>query len=575
MISRGTRPILPASRHMLFISLQLLLSHIIASVLALGVYIWLTGQHLSSTTIDLVGMGTVGLLGLIFTLNLQYGFYRSGQLVTGSERQGLWTQRLDKSICVWPLHNYLKQLRLLRQRAEARAHEEKLNREQMLEQARNAASQEERNRIARDLHDSIKQQIFSISVSAAAAKAHMHADMGSASEALEDIQRSTREAQIEMRALLQQLRSSPLEQTNLREALQTQGEALGYRTGAHVTCEIGNLPSADLLPPQTEEQLFRIVQESFANIARHARATHVWLTLQQEEEQLRLSIRDDGQGFDQEQVKQGMGLANIHERARNLCATVHIQSTPGKGTYLQIHIPLLLSHKQTDEEARFEVELERRVEKAQNGYQWSGTAALIAFMLLNVNVPQVCALLALLVSAFALIQGIYSRLSLREFGPRAQTEFDKLWQHEGSLYLRLFGLVVGCLITINIQSRLWDQADHIWILLIEGLLALSAILPLIWLRNRANERYFRQVAEPMLTWELTYSTERSRRKIRLWLVVTAIAFISSRFLFTFPPHALEGWIGYLCLGAIAYWGLTLAIERFQLKRWQAQTGKAA
>ena len=128
-----------------------------------------------------------------------------------------------------------------------------------------------------------------------------------------------------MQALLQQLRSAPLENTSLMEAVQTQAQALEYRSGAHVTVEIADLPVRDRFPIHMQETLFRIVQESLANIARHARAKNVRYTQTQDEKTLTVVISDDGQGFDTQAVRKGMGLANIHERARSLDGTAKLR----------------------------------------------------------------------------------------------------------------------------------------------------------------------------------------------------------------------------------------------------------
>ena len=154
--------------------------------------------------------------------------------------------------------------------------------DQLLQQVSKTAAQEERNRLARDLHDSIKQQLFSIVVNVAAVKARWEHNPASVRKIVDDIEHIALEAQVEMQALLQQLRPTALENVGLSESLRMQCEALGYRTGAEVTAELCDLPSDELLPIGTQETIFRIVQEGFANIARHARASHVWLSLRRQ-----------------------------------------------------------------------------------------------------------------------------------------------------------------------------------------------------------------------------------------------------------------------------------------------------
>ena len=104
------------------------------------------------------------------------------------------------------------------------------------------AVQAERNRLARDLHDSVKQQLFSISISAAAVRERLEKDPAGALAALADVQQSAQAAMVEIDALLHQLSPAPLATIRLIEALREQCEALGYRTGATVTTTFGTLP---------------------------------------------------------------------------------------------------------------------------------------------------------------------------------------------------------------------------------------------------------------------------------------------------------------------------------------------
>src|SRR5262245_30551318 len=218
-------------------------------------------------------------------------------------------------------------------------------RKRWVRQLSEAAAQQERNRLARDLHDSIKQQIFSINVSAAAAQERWASDSVGAREALEDVRNSAREAMTEMEAMLQQLRPAPLENIGLVEALRKQAEALQYRSGACVTAEFGDLPDNDALLPGTQEAIFRIAQEALSNIARHARAKNVRLRLYQqrgsENPTLWLKIEDDGGGFDTTRPGAGMGLANVNVRAAEIGGRLHIESAPGEGTNLVVSVPII------------------------------------------------------------------------------------------------------------------------------------------------------------------------------------------------------------------------------------------
>lgn len=212
------------------------------------------------------------------------------------------------------------------------------------EHIREAAAQQERNRLARDLHDSIKQQLFAIRVSSAATKARWDNDPEGARQALEQVQKSAHEATVEMQAMLLQLRPEALANVGLVEAMREQCEAFSYRTGGRFDLEVGDLPPDHRLPPNVQEALFRIAQEALANVARHARAQEVKVHLgsrDQEDggEALVLEIRDDGQGFDPGRAS-GMGLRNIRERLRPFAGNLEIDSAPGRGTSLSVVLPL-------------------------------------------------------------------------------------------------------------------------------------------------------------------------------------------------------------------------------------------
>jgi signal transduction histidine kinase len=214
-------------------------------------------------------------------------------------------------------------------------------RQGLLRQTAEAAAQEERNRLARDLHDSIKQQLFSINVGTAAAQERWERDPEGARKALADVRRSAREAMVEMQAMLHQLRPEALGMAGLIEALREQCEALGYRTGAEVALELGEPVPEDRVPPGTPETLFRMAQEMLSNVARHARARRARLWLGREEDAVILRIEDDGRGFDPATETAGMGLRNLRERVAALRGAVEIASTPGTGTGVSVCVPLL------------------------------------------------------------------------------------------------------------------------------------------------------------------------------------------------------------------------------------------
>jgi signal transduction histidine kinase len=210
---------------------------------------------------------------------------------------------------------------------------------------REAAGLAERTRLAQDLHDSIKQEIFAIHTSAATIQERLTSDPEGARQAIEQVRRSSRDAMTEIEAMLDRLDTSPLENTGLVSALRKQCEALGLRTGAEVTCVIGQLPASKLLPPGTHEALFRIAQEALSNIGKHARATHVRLTLELAERFLLLTVTDDGQGFDKREptaeARLGMGLKNMLARSRSVGGRFELVTSPGHGATIRVDVPVL------------------------------------------------------------------------------------------------------------------------------------------------------------------------------------------------------------------------------------------
>lgn len=201
-----------------------------------------------------------------------------------------------------------------------------------------AAAQEERHRLARDLHDSIKQQLFAIQTAAATAETRLAADADGARQAVEAVRASAREAMAEMEAMTDQLRAAPLENAGLVAALRKQGEALGFRTGATVDVKIGRLPANDVLPPGAQQAIFRVAQEALSNVARHARATHVTVSLDASDRTLTLVVADDGSGY-VPAASSGAGLENMRARATELGGSFGITRGETGGTIVRVAVP--------------------------------------------------------------------------------------------------------------------------------------------------------------------------------------------------------------------------------------------
>jgi signal transduction histidine kinase len=208
-------------------------------------------------------------------------------------------------------------------------------------QIRNAARQEERARLARDLHDAVKQQLFVIQTAGATAQARFDTDAAGARAAVEQIRSAAREAMTEMEAMLDQLQSAPISTEGLVAFLRKQCEALGFRTGASISFTTGSLPDERALDPGARQAIARVAQEAMSNVARHARARNVTVSLGVSEGWVVLTVRDDGAGFTPGSPpgQAGRGMANLAVRAGEVGGSLDVTSAPGGGTVVRFAVP--------------------------------------------------------------------------------------------------------------------------------------------------------------------------------------------------------------------------------------------
>ncbi len=192
----------------------------------------------------------------------------------------------------------------------------------------------ERNRLARDLHDAVSQTLFSASLIAEVLPKLWERDPYAGREKLEELRLLTRGALSEMRTLLLELRPATLIDMNLADLYRHLANAFMGRSLLEVELLIGD----QLDPPvNVKEVFYRIAQEALNNIMKHAGASKVYISLQREKGQIKLGIRDDGCGFDQQQVShQSLGLKIMGERADSIGARFFVQSRPGGGTQISL-----------------------------------------------------------------------------------------------------------------------------------------------------------------------------------------------------------------------------------------------
>ncbi len=200
----------------------------------------------------------------------------------------------------------------------------------LIETRQQLATLEERNRLARDLHDSVKQQIFAISMQIGAIKVLLGRDTTAAKKRLDETEILVREAQQELTTLIKELRPAALDGKGLTEALRDSMNQWMQQTGIIAKLQV---EGQQTLPYVVEEALFRVAQEALSNVSRHSHATLVYLNLAVSADIVTLSIEDNGKGFDSTQPDaQGIGLHSMQERMQALGGDVRLESSPGKGT---------------------------------------------------------------------------------------------------------------------------------------------------------------------------------------------------------------------------------------------------
>jgi len=211
----------------------------------------------------------------------------------------------------------------------------------LTDQVRALAVVEERNRLARELHDSVKQHLFSLAMTASGLRARFDAlkDMPSdLAKVVQEIETTAQTVQREMTRLIKDLKPSSLQEQGLGEALNDYTLLFGARE--HILTYLEVHGHDTLLPPAVAEALYRVAQETLHNVARHARATRVDVHLRCIPEQVSLTIEDNGVGFDTDQAHQGLGLESMHERMMEIGGVLTVESQSGTGTTIVAEVGL-------------------------------------------------------------------------------------------------------------------------------------------------------------------------------------------------------------------------------------------
>ncbi|WP_308636047.1 sensor histidine kinase [Paenibacillus silvisoli] len=205
------------------------------------------------------------------------------------------------------------------------------------EQVRFSAVIEERQRLARELHDAVSQQLFAISMTATAVSRTLEKDWERAKRQVQLIEEMASVAQSEMRALLLHLRPVHLDGKNLSQALHSLIDELKQKVPMKITLEADPTIKLD---SEAEDHLFRIAQEALSNSLRHSKAENLSIYLQHAGAYVRLTLQDDGTGFNLEEKKQtSYGLLTMEERVNVLGGSLKLITSPGNGALIDIWVP--------------------------------------------------------------------------------------------------------------------------------------------------------------------------------------------------------------------------------------------
>jgi PAS domain S-box-containing protein len=204
-------------------------------------------------------------------------------------------------------------------------------------QAADLAASEERAHLARELHDSVTQALFSMTLTTRTIELLLDRDLDQARARLGELRELERDALAEMRGLIFELRPANIEADGLTKAVRTHAAAVEGRTGLPIAVDCGII---DRLPIEIESGLYRITQEAIHNVVKHASANQVRISLEQENGEVHLRVEDDGVGFDPRSSSPGtLGLAGMRHRAERLGGTFTVESEPGHGSRVEVVVP--------------------------------------------------------------------------------------------------------------------------------------------------------------------------------------------------------------------------------------------
>ncbi|CAL9285802.1 MULTISPECIES: GAF domain-containing sensor histidine kinase [unclassified Streptomyces] len=209
----------------------------------------------------------------------------------------------------------------------------------LYERSRELTIAEERSRLAHELHDAVSQKLFSLRLTAQAAAALVDRDPARAKGELQQVAALAAEAADELRAAVVELRPAALDEDGLVHTLRSHVQVLDRAHTARVTFDGGGIRA---LPAAQEEALLRVAQEALHNALRHSGAGEVAVRLARHGQGARLTVTDDGKGFDPRAVRRAgrhLGLVSMRDRASGVGGALTVHSAPGEGTTIEMEVP--------------------------------------------------------------------------------------------------------------------------------------------------------------------------------------------------------------------------------------------
>jgi len=281
-----------------------------------------------------IGFSLVVITGLAGVFGILFGFWNARFITSRLDRvtevSQSWSEGDFSTLVDDPHQDELAQLsRTLNNMA--------VHMETLLEERQEISVLEERNRLARELHDSVKQQTFAASAQLAAGRSRLNQADEQARENFREAEKLIDSVRHELTDLIHELRPATLKGTGLASAVQAYLEEMEHQTGIPIDLRIRGERS---LPLDIEQTLFRIIQGAMSNVARHSRADRAWVRMEYHPDRITVTIRDDGVGFNLRNQDFSVGLKSIQERVDLISGELEVHSRPHRGTTIFVDTPL-------------------------------------------------------------------------------------------------------------------------------------------------------------------------------------------------------------------------------------------